>query len=1044
MNPPINQDEALALFNQAKELANTHQYEPGMALLSIVADYFKQNELHELFIRAQIYYSLCLTNTLQTEQAEQFLLENIPYALKNLPENSPYLAGLYLNLSCHYVNTKPDDMAHCADKVLAIYRTPPNNPLHKDVAIALCNKGSVALYHMKYHEALAYYKEALTIAVLDGEKEREIAILYQIGVAYFHLGDRQAIDYCQKTLSLSKEKKLPIKTLSSIYHILSISLNKSGDYHNAILYVHKGLYIVKQTLQQDDHPEYAKYYNTLGNSFLGLNRYKTAITWFKKAIKLSATNHNVRAIAIGNIGKVLHDKKHYKKAIVYVKKSIAMFRCYKTSGYKNNVAANLEIIGSCLFFLKKYSSAIKIHCRVARYWFKVNSNHANYAQSLANRANSYEKLGNTRLALKLYSKAIDVLCFSKKATPIYHIPSFANCHERLKLFEIMNIKAATLYALYHQNNNTQDLVAALAHYQAADQLIDQMRQSYKTEGSKLLLAEKGKTKVYDAGLAALFDYQLLVNNTPNNMLTLSHFNQTLGYQFPDRPIDLAFHFSEKSKAVLLFTGMKDAEARLNAQLPPDLVQQEYDLRVELTYLERSINEEGYKKTEEQDTTALTEWQSQHFAYKQQYDALIERLEKDFPDYYRLKYDIGATTIAQTQALLPPHTALISYVLSQQNLYIITLTPQKSYWQETALPADFEGLVADFLGEFGTFSKDDYIIYGYDLYSHLLLPIVEAGLLTDMDRLILIPDGVLSRLPFEALPTTPFPHKRYENIPYLLQQYSVSYHYSATLWVNQRLAKQRKPHTTTTNAFVGFAPVYSDTAHNKSEQETDFQLPDDFYEKIGIAKPHEQHRIAYSNIPEALRSQIDGRNFVELPQSAEEVRSIANLFKQKGEPARILLHQAASLSQFKTLAGNYRYLLIAAHVDYNGEKPDQTGIIFSPNTADGDAIFYMGDAYNLRLQADLVVLSCCETGLGKSHNGEGIMALNRGFLYAGASNVIYTLFKVYDRESSELTTELFRALLSDEEPIIALRKAKLHLIKRGLMPNKWAGYVLVGE
>ncbi|HNI45265.1 MAG TPA: CHAT domain-containing protein, partial [Chitinophagales bacterium] len=342
-------------------------------------------------------------------------------------------------------------------------------------------------------------------------------------------------------------------------------------------------------------------------------------------------------------------------------------------------------------------------------------------------------------------------------------------------------------------------------------------------------------------------------------------------------------------------------------------------------------------------------------------------------------------------------------------------------------------------------KDAYIIDGYDLYRHLLLSIVEADLLDGVNRLILIPDGILSRLPFEALPTMVCsPDTRYENIPYLLQQYSVQYHYSATLWANQQAVKQAKQAATTASGFVGFAPVYSDTAHNKSEQDIDSPLPDDFYKKIGIEKPIEQRRIAYSEIPEAVRSVIDGRDFVELPQSEHEVKNVAALFQQQGEPARVLLHQAANLSQFKALAGNYRYLLIAAHADYNGEKPDQTGIIFSPNEGDGNAIFYMGDAYNLRLQADLVVLSCCETGLGKSQNGEGTMALNRGFLYSGAKNVIYTLFKVHDRESSELTTELFRALLSDAEPITALRQAKLRLIQRGLMPNKWAGYVLVGE
>ena len=162
-------------------------------------------------------------------------------------------------------------------------------------------------------------------------------------------------------------------------------------------------------------------------------------------------------------------------------------------------------------------------------------------------------------------------------------------------------------------------------------------------------------------------------------------------------------------------------------------------------------------------------------------------------------------------------------------------------------------------------------------------------------------------------------------------------------------------------FIGFAPVYSPTAQNSSEHDIDLILPDDFWEKIGIEKPAEEHRIVYAETDEAVRGWVEGRNFVELIHSETEVRNVGELFAAQRQTAKILLHTKATLDNFKALSGKYRYILIAAHADYNGEKPDQTGIIFSPNETDGNGIFYMGDAYNLQLQADLVVLSCCETG-----------------------------------------------------------------------------------
>lgn len=471
--------------------------------------------------------------------------------------------------------------------------------------------------------------------------------------------------------------------------------------------------------------------------------------------------------------------------------------------------------------------------------------------------------------------------------------------------------------------------------------------------------------------------------------------------------------------------------------------------------------EGYKKDEEQDKTALNEWQSQHFEFKNQYDALIERLETDYPKYYQLKYDLQAATIAQVQATLLPNKAMINYVLAEKHLYIIIITAQNSTWLQTDLPTDFEGLVEDFLFSFQSIGKRDYITYGYDLYRHLILPVREMEALQNIQQLTIIPDGILSRVPFEALLTANCTDKTpLQDLPYLLQQYQIAYHYSATLWLNQQTvaptnaptqereyANENAPHSGRVGGgqdFIGVAPIYSNTAQNSSEHDIDLTLPDDFWEKIGIEKSEEKHRINYTETAEAVRSVVEGRNFVELTHSETEVRNVAELFAAQRQTAKILLHTKATLDNFKALANQYRYILIAAHADYNAEKPDQTGIIFSPNETDGNGIFYMGDAYNLQLQADLVVLSCCETGLGKVSKGEGTMALNRGFLYSGAKNVVYTLFKVYDKQSCELITELFKQLIAQQPSIDALHQAKLNLIARGLMPNKWAGYVLAGQ
>lgn len=106
---------------------------------------------------------------------------------------------------------------------------------------------------------------------------------------------------------------------------------------------------------------------------------------------------------------------------------------------------------------------------------------------------------------------------------------------------------------------------------------------------------------------------------------------------------------------------------------------------------------------------------------------------------------------------------------------------------------------------------------------------------------------------------------------------------------------------------------------------------------------------------------------------------------------------------------------------------------------------MEETYQLQLQADLVVLSSCESGIGALTKGEGMMAVNRGFLYAGAKNVVFTLFKVLDKTSSELTQNLFTHILKGDNFVTALRKAKLALIEQeGIDPKSWSGFVLLGN
>ncbi|MGH9902048.1 MAG: CHAT domain-containing protein, partial [Pyrinomonadaceae bacterium] len=150
-------------------------------------------------------------------------------------------------------------------------------------------------------------------------------------------------------------------------------------------------------------------------------------------------------------------------------------------------------------------------------------------------------------------------------------------------------------------------------------------------------------------------------------------------------------------------------------------------------------------------------------------------------------------------------------------------------------------------------------------------------------------------------------------------------------------------------------------------------------------------------------------------------------------------------------GQYRYVHFATHGFLNSEHPELSGIVLSLVDREGaeqDGYLRSHEVFNLKLSAELVVLSGCRTGLGKEIKGEGIIGLTRGFMYAGASRVVVSLWDVSDEASAELMARFYRGMLGGERlrPAAALRAAQVSIQKEGRWhaPYYWAAFVLQGE
>jgi CHAT domain-containing protein len=182
------------------------------------------------------------------------------------------------------------------------------------------------------------------------------------------------------------------------------------------------------------------------------------------------------------------------------------------------------------------------------------------------------------------------------------------------------------------------------------------------------------------------------------------------------------------------------------------------------------------------------------------------------------------------------------------------------------------------------------------------------------------------------------------------------------------------------------------------------------------------------------------------READEIVGLAGAegsFKALDFTANRATALSSSLSQ-------YRIIHFATHGLLNSQHPELSGVVLSLVDEEGrpqDGFLRLHDIYNLRLAADLVVLSACKTGLGKEIKGEGLIGLTRGFLYAGAPRVVASLWKVDDRATAELIKLFYQRMLRDGlRPAAALRKAQIDMWKqrRWATPYYWAGFTLQGE
>ncbi|MBO0721020.1 MAG: CHAT domain-containing protein, partial [Blastocatellia bacterium] len=515
--------------------------------------------------------------------------------------------------------------------------------------------------------------------------------------------------------------------------------------------------------------------------------------------------------------------------------------------------------------------------------------------------------------------------------------------------------------------------------------------------------------------------------------------------------EVALQISELARARSLREMLVEARAGLREGAPPRLLEHERALEHDLNSqaARRQILLSGAHSPEEvqQLARALR-------SLSLEYDEVERQIRESSPHYAALIQLQTVTSREIRRQLLDHDTALLEYALGEKRSYVWLVTPEKVFSHELpprsviekAARRAHELLVMRQslnLTEIGKFderirrvkrAEERFCVKSRELSRMILSPLAAE---LKQSRLLIVSDGALQHFPFETLPFTAVSRNagqrgsRPETDLPLIEKYEVVNLPSAsTLSELRKEIAARRPAPKTIAVIAN--PVFA---------------ADD--SRFAFAGKRDERRAFTSHLRPAAN--LNGGEIPSLPFSEREGKEIIKLAPKNSSLLAMGFNANRSLLESHLLS-QYRFIHFATHGLMNDENPELSGLLLSLYAPDGrkteNGFLWMHDIYKIKLQADLVVLSACQTGIGKEIKGEGLVGLTRGFMYAGASRVVASLWKVDDAATAALMGHFYHYLFQEKlSPSAALRQAQLRIMKqnrRWRSPYFWAAFVLQGE
>lgn len=864
---------------------------------------------------------------------------------------------------------------------------------HQIQAQAIYNVAETSSWSGNLQEAIRYYYQALTLWCDLNDFWGQAQTLTALGYSYSEMGEQlKALCYHEPGLLLRQAIKDRRGEAQSLY-ALGRLYTRLGDSQKALNHFNQAMPIAELV---GDRIEQASIHNGIGYVYESLDEKQQALKRYYQAHNLFESIDHFRGEAgtLSEIGRCHYSMGNNRKALETFGVLLSKAR---SSSNQRLVAYALRGLGMAYDSEGQKMRALAYY-RKALPFFRAGKNRRAEATLLNLSGRIYQGHGQRPKALKHYQRALQL-----------NQAAGDKIGESLTLYNLASLESA-------RGHEKQ----ALMQIRAALQIVESLRNK---------VASRDLRATYFASIQQYYELYL----------------DLLMQQWKRNPSDAlvveALEANERARMRSLLDLLAEAHADIRWKGDPGLIERAQKLQ-------KDIQIRADRKTSLLSANASSD---ELAAVSQEISSLtVERDQVETqiriktPRYAALTQPQPAS-LKEIQQLLDDNTLLLEFALGSERSYLWAVTPTglKSYQlpsrekiERLARPV-YELLASlDSSPVRSEKQREEEFWRRATKLSELILKPIAAQL--GHKRLLVVADGILQYIPFAALP---IPGKRQQEksrprnpqfTPLIVEHEIINLPSASTLAVLRRETAGRKPAPKAVAVLAD--PVF----------ETDDMRVLAATGKIKSTR--ETNQIA-TKLP-ILRGRRGG-SFVRLPatlneaKAIEDVTSAADRLVARGFDASLARVTSSELSQ-------YRILHFATHGILDRENPELSAIVLSLVDRQGNpqnGYLRLHDIYNLNLPADLVVLSACDTGLGKEFKGEGLVGLTRGFMYAGALRVMASLWKVEDEPTAKLMKLFYQGMLKDKlSAAAALRQAQIALWQDAQWhaPYFWAAFTLQGE